>query len=226
VTQTMLPNGFVRVGYEEAAAMLSPAEPPDRGHADEGDQVAGAVSVLEDGHVRWWDRDRVLARLRATDQTEPTRPGIMRTTGLVRAAGYGLAVPDESGNVVWIRTVRRQRPWPELLVAAAAQVRDLRGIVPEHRDTEWQAQMEAVLEAIASLAPHPASVEMAARRWVAIAALNDDGSVAGTGIYDEEAPEEGWMLALPSQELAQAVVELHNREVDGVLEVLWGRERP
>lgn len=34
------------------------------------------------------------------------------------------------------------------------------------------------------------------------------------------------MLALPSEELAQAVVDLHNREVDGVLEVLWGRERP
>jgi hypothetical protein len=222
----MLPNGFVRVGYEEALTMLPPAESTSDREGEHVVGFAGAISVVERGCARWWDRASVLARLRAADQAEPTRPGIMRTTGLVLTAGYGLAVPDERGDVVWIRTIRKQRPWTELLVAAAAQVRDLRGIVPEHRDAQWHARMEAVLEAIASLPPDPTAVEMAARRWVAMKALNEDGSVAGAGIYDEEAPEEGWMLSLPSEELAQTVVELHNREVDGVLEVLWGRERP
>jgi hypothetical protein len=221
--QTMLPIGFVRVGYDDASAMLEEQAPSPSGYTA---GPVGSISVLQRGGTRWWERPYLLALMRDADRAEPGKPGIMRTTGLMLAAGYGLAVPDHDGEILFVRTVRVKRQWPELLAAAAAQVRDMLGIAPEYRDADWQARRDAVLEAIASMPPHPADVEMAARRWVAIRALNDDGSDAGTGIYDDEAPEEGWMLALPNEELAQAVVELHNREVDGVLEVLWGRERP
>jgi hypothetical protein len=59
---------------------------------------------------------------------------------LMLAAGYGLAVPDDDAEILFVRTVRVKRQWPELLVAAAAQVRDMLGIAPERAGQDGAAR--------------------------------------------------------------------------------------